>query len=643
MKKQGNKNKNEIISILAFLCLVLFLFSGCGAGGSGGGGSSGGGGGDSYTTSVSVNLNVPSASKSSASSALFSTAAVGSSGAVSSIAIEISGPDMGTINDTFGVSPGTTVSKTYDVPTGTGRTISVRAYSGSGDLLYEGEVTIDLSGTPVTVDLAMVLSDISEAIKLLNAGDIVGAHDLFRAAAEKYNGAGTNDEDIAHFFYALTRIGTLWFDIYSDGEDDGLNDSGDILDAFGCENTGRDPVNMEAGYIDLRCPQVALPLGHPTGPDLRNFSDFVIDEITAAISSLDKVSTDFQFTWTEPFDSTLVESDYGDAIILKGVLKGVIAMYKVNSAYSPNIDVADILEDNTIESFLNLNPGFPVMSGTPSDSVLWQGAALADIREAVEWIRDFDDNDQTDDWIGMDALDIAEALDDIAEAEDCYNGGSYGPCTDDNNTPGDPSDDDTIDLGPYFNNSVIVSGLIPSFNGDDPVGFLPDPYFGGTWIMIDGEDPALLNADEDSDGNADSLQKDIYYVYAGNTGGHPDNVFREDPEAYGYTFLGAASGADLETPFSDGAVYDYYFIKFEPKLNIIDKDVNIDEIQFNDAFNSYCCAFVNEYYGDGWWAFRNPWNPNPNIDVVQFTDGDYMKFSTSAGTTGIRVYGRLPE
>lgn len=662
LKIKIHKKHNNNISLAIFLFAILFVLAGCGSGGGGGGSS-----GSSGLTPVSINLNIPSAQQTSSpqlaslstisggiasgSASSVNSSAASAPVAVASLSIKISGPGMDDIDDVFNVTPGDTVSKTYDVPTGDDRVVAVNAHSGllgSGALLYQGETKVNLSGTSTVVDIAMILTDIVEALELLNSGDIVGARDLFRAAVSKYAGLGDNNEDTANFFYALTRVLAIWFDMQYDGSNSALYDTGDILDAFGCSETGRDPANFAIHFVTatnpvppffsgIICPGDPLSPNLPTGGEFQTFLyNIVRTELLGAIENLSSVSQSFTINWTEPFSMTTVESDYGDVLVLRSMFKATMAALEIEDAYDLDVDIND--SNNTVESFLAANSGFPVLmrSGNlQSARSFLTGSALDDIDDAIDWIITEQDN-QDDDWINlinMTPLQILDAKNDIATARECV----LNQCTiDDNRTPGDTSDDTIISLAPYFDGQVNINSLFPSFNGDDPTGLLPDPTFGGMLKKIKGNDPSVLNNDADGDGTADSIDKEIYYVYGGDI--LPvdpfSKSFRDDPASEGFSLIGAANSTDGTVDFNRSS--NYYLVSNNPKEpSIVNKRaVRIDALEFIGT-GTYCCDgnfLVTDW--SLWWNIRNA----PDNVYGRLFEGDIVLAEDIVGGTGLRVY-----
>ena len=60
-------------------------------------------------------------------------------------------------------------------------------------------------------------------------------------------------------------------------------------------------------------------------------------------------------------------------------------------------------------------------------------------------------------------------------------------------------------LKPFFE-GLNLRSLLPDFSGNEPVGFLPDPTFGGILVSIEGMAPVELNDDADGSGIADIFE-----------------------------------------------------------------------------------------------------------------------------------------
>ncbi|MBI4679696.1 MAG: hypothetical protein HY753_00405, partial [Nitrospirae bacterium] len=487
-------------------------------------------------------------------------------------------------------------------------------------------------------------------LRVLNSGDVVGARDLFKSAVAKYAGEGSINEDTANFFYAFTRVAALWFDIQSDGQNDGLNDIGDILDAFGCSQSGRDPSPVDDdvnNMIDTICPDI-LPSTSPTGQELQTFLYNVVrPELEGAVANLNRVSQSFNINWTEPFDDTAVESDYGDALVLRAMAKASLSAIYIQNAYNLNGDIDVEVNGEavrTAQDFLADNPSFLslVSSGTGSLSTAKSyltGSALDDMDAAIDWMNVTETDPQNDDWINLideTASDITDAKADIATAKTCIIG--PGQCTADNKGTPSTSDDDIINLSPFFA-GLNIRPFVPSYAGEDHTGLWPDPTFGGVFIKMDGDNPSVLNDDLDSDGTADGFEEDLYYVYGGNT--FPPN-FDGDPETQGFTRLGIANAASGISNFS--GAYSYYYIRTN-RTNSgagefgpfdFENRVYIDAFEFLGS-GGYCCSA-------SWWSYNLWWWSNmtgaPDSIASRMGDGGYILMQAPVGRTGIRVYGK---
>ena len=354
---------------------------------------------------------------------------------------------------------------------------------------------------------------INTGLNNLTAGEVLKAKAYFKIAESIADNLASNDADTARFFYAVSRVAALAFDIQTDGVDDGFLDGGDILDAFGFSEYNRDLL----GEFDLIFPG-PLPSSSPRGVDLQDFAyDIVKPELEGAIATLDMISTAFNTTWVEPVGSTSVESDYGDVFVFRAALKSAVAGILIQSAYNLDMDIASELNDdtNTCENFLSYNPFF--MELVSSDYL--EGAkgyvndAATDVESAIDWILAETDI-QIDDFVNLAGV-LPEEIVEAKEAIDAAKQSLDGPSTMfDNGTPDDLSDDTVINMYPFFS-GIDLRSLLPSFMGDQPIGFLPDTNFGGVLLQIEGQDPSVV-LDEDSNGNsiADIFEEVPEWVHA---------------------------------------------------------------------------------------------------------------------------------
>jgi hypothetical protein len=126
------------------------------------------------STPVRLTVELPSSPKADRQSA----AAVPSG--VALIRLDVSAGDMGTVTDLFNVSPGETVTRTVDIPSGPGRIFTVTAFDSpdsGGTALYQGiSDAVDLApGVPTPVMISMKALLVSIAVTPFNPSIPVNA------------------------------------------------------------------------------------------------------------------------------------------------------------------------------------------------------------------------------------------------------------------------------------------------------------------------------------------------------------------------------------------------------------------------------------------------------------------------------------
>lgn len=134
--------------------------------------------GNDDSVPVSITFNIPSVKEK-----VGRVLSAPSPSIVNSITVTISAADMTTISDTFNVSAGTAVSKSYFVDPGTERTFTAYAYDGtlaSGFLIYQGTSIDDLvAGASTTVVIAMAEAPYTGLYVDVNRGvDVTGGSPL---------------------------------------------------------------------------------------------------------------------------------------------------------------------------------------------------------------------------------------------------------------------------------------------------------------------------------------------------------------------------------------------------------------------------------------------------------------------------------
>lgn len=490
----------------AIICCVFFAFfvSACGGGGGGSGESSSE---DSATETGAISFTVSqkdAAAYQSAAGAYIASSLDCSE--ISEVTAEVY-DENGTLLISGGPWDCSARSGTIDnVPAGSNMTVVVIGKNSSGDEVYGGE-TINISvtlgqvtdaGTIETVPIDMTVEDLLDNgfSDFKDGAERLLAYDYFYRAKIKTRNSASNNADTARFFYAVTEVAAHQaYDIESDGEDDGLQDLGDIMDAFGAPESGRLPLfNVDYDfrdgtdeYYDDPFPD-PLPSGSPTGADLQNFCFNIIrPELEAAIASLNLVSTSFNKTWLEPFDDETVESDYGDVLYVKAMLQGALASIYIQRAYNLNVDIyEEDQSDKTDEQFIDDNPNIGAL-GSSYDSYLSTAKqlsldSLTNLEDTIDWIQDETDS-QSDDWVNLVdevSSDIDEAKLDIADAKNSMN----GPTTvrdNDVDDPDDPDDDPfTLDLSVFYAGvDFRTPNLLPPVTGDYVSGLFPDPTIKG--------------------------------------------------------------------------------------------------------------------------------------------------------------------
>jgi hypothetical protein len=615
------------------LTLLAFMLVSCGSGGDDGGLGS-------KSTNVVINLGHRSADTNTLSIKSIPSA-------VTHLILTITGPGMTTIVQTENVAGLSEVTVEVEVPNGSDRRFDVSARNISNVEIFTGFAAgIDLEGIPVEVTIIMVSVEdvdpgglLSQCLSAINSGNFAGAKDACKSAANAFGDEESNDADTARFFAAITG-GAFFLDIQSDGQSDGLNDIGDFLDAFGCPVEGRDILTIEM-FLENCFYTALIDFDSPTAQDIGNFLYNVIrPELMAAVANLDAISPNtLNITWTEPFTFTQVESDYGDVLAIRAFLKGILAYIHIAAAYFSDVDIDDIIirfhsDLITLESFLDTNPDFLKLtdaSQLPTAKGYLTGSALDDIVAAIDYMLAETDS-QTDDLINLvdeSAENIMEMRAGLVLAKQCLN----GPCTvEDNSTP-DTSDDTILNLSRFFA-GVDFRPIIPDFEGDTPVGDLPDPTFGGILVLLRGIDASLLNADLDNDGTADVLEflhGDSYIIYGGMS-------FLTFPELTGFDLLGIAKSSDGIVDFNGS--YPYFMIT--NALNLLDgnyTEPEIDAFEFLPAGRQkYCCDGIwltNEYFFD---ELRMLGPPDGAVGCLGCHAAVGLG-EAPEGTTGVRVYG----
>ncbi len=128
--------------------------------------SCGGGDGSSANTSdkttVTISLGEARIASHAGGGLLSATSTIPSELGVTSIKFTISATDMVTIERVISVAGRTTISESFEVPTGANRHFLVEAMDASGNVLYRGETFANLDGTPISLTIAVFFSGSGE-------------------------------------------------------------------------------------------------------------------------------------------------------------------------------------------------------------------------------------------------------------------------------------------------------------------------------------------------------------------------------------------------------------------------------------------------------------------------------------------------
>jgi hypothetical protein len=319
----------------------------------------------------------------------------------------------------------------------------------------------------------------ANGLNALNEGSILKARTYFEAADQLAGTEASNRADTARFFYAATTVLAFGFDRLSDNTSNGLKNLGDILDSFGMDNSDDVRINAEQYPIPTQLSPTAA-----RGADVQTFAvEKALPQILKAKTAADKISSSFNVIWTEPLVNESVESDYGDTLLLRAALDGILAALYAQAAYDLDSDLAAKANENqTVAAFLAANPSFGIIKSGASANLTQarsyarsgllnlQGAIAAMEREA---------DDQSNDYVSLAEMlpeDVAQAKADIADALGSLDGPTV--VADNKNV----EKRFTLDLRPFFAGSIgSLRALLPAFSGNDVASRFPDTTMGGTF------------------------------------------------------------------------------------------------------------------------------------------------------------------
>jgi hypothetical protein len=381
------------------------------------------------------------------------------------------------------------------------------AYQG-----LKGNVTV-VAGQTTDIGTITMLPVGTACLDLINQGKIIEARDVCVGAADSFGDIVSNDADTARFFAAFSRVASLWYNMPSDGNpNNGLSTLGDILDAFGCSTSGRDPLNPK----NMACPKV-LPSNAPTGAQLQTFIANVIrPELEGAVGNLGKISQSFNVVWTEPFGGKQVTSDYGDALTLRAASGYLLGTVITENSYNLDADIVKQVNlKQTTQDFLAGNANFLKLTNTSelSTSQSLLGNASDDAISAIDWMQSRTGN-QSNYFISLSNLtsrQIANTKREINEFKVSLTGPSSI-----NNESG--NFDGTLNLSKFFV-GINLRSFLPTYNGNIP-GFFTDPTFNGIWTNYVPGSENDPNHDFNEDGVPDLLREHLSSSLPHQSAGH---------------------------------------------------------------------------------------------------------------------------
>jgi len=367
---------------------------------------------------------------------------------------------------------------------------------------------------------------------LLQNQELVPATTAFKFAVDV-----SPDNQEANFFYAVTRLLNL-VESNQDGPDPDTMDSvKELLDRLGVTAEGRTIYNWTADFQRDVNGNIILPDTTPTGSELQEFlSNIILPEVEGALNNLSVIGQDFQITVSPiifgpnyiPFAGLdVIEIDYTDVAFLRSILhllKGTI--YLATAYDADNINIAD-LYDRYKSNLLNITQVFtqyPNLLKIKDATNL--GAAKTSLSSAIQsYYEAFDSlksesDDQTDDFITIDPVDMADGEDFRMTLEDIESSLSQ-PTVIRPDRPDfrDPTGDYfTLDLSQFFDTPEDMRDYLPEFVANKPCS-ISDPTLGGILPDFTQEDWADLFSDYNS----------ITVFSAHWESGYYAEIFVEDP------------------------------------------------------------------------------------------------------------------
>ena len=433
-------------------------------------------------------------------------------------------------------------------------------------------VIIDIDTKPVQVAdmnaLAQIYYNAGQAA--YTEGSNTGSTATLMTAIDKFNAAAALTASITDaalkdkvlFFGAFAKVLQVAKPM-SDGTANGLNNFGDILDAFGLAGApaATDRSNINTLSIDVcttesvnyggsytytwqECEIAPLSDTSPTSGELQTFLGAKVGAgLKDAVTMLNQVSSTFGETVNDA--GVAVEFDATDAKFISAVANGMLAQINLVQAYDVNVDLdneqtlANSDTPRTPEQFLAANPNLGKLQDATRMAAVktYSNAAIAALEAAVTALKAETDSNagQANDFVAFDNTncywtnnsyvcdpttynDTTEFEATLAEAKKTINATTYNVM--DNGPDGIAGTTDDvvaakIDVSKFFAGVDLRSKIPTSFNKGaslDMPGLLPDPAFGGVLVQVDGQEPSILNTDEDKDGSPDFFDGKTYFM-----------------------------------------------------------------------------------------------------------------------------------
>ena len=382
----------------------------------------------------------------------------------------------------------------------------------------------------------------------------------FELAIAKFGAAASLTENITDsalkdkvlFFGAFAKIAAL-ADPISDGVANGLNNIGDILDAFGLvgspfakDRSNLNHINLDTctavttmssgagNYPPWQECDLALNANSPTSGDMQAFFyNNVGTKLVEAIAMLEKVSPGFAETVSDG-KYTTIEFDATDAKFITAMANGVLAQINLFQVYNLDLDLAkeqakSKLAERTDDQVLADNPNLGKLNTKRDGGVhladvkRYANAAIAALEATAVSLsaESTSSQNQVNDFVKIDdttctwssiagyictteynnATKIAALQADLLKAKDAMSGKTIDIVDSDGQIS-------ILDVSKFFAAVDLRAKLPKTLNagafGNKP-SLLPDPTFDGVLVKFHDKFPQEFNVDLDEDGALDAF------------------------------------------------------------------------------------------------------------------------------------------